>query len=689
MAKTLHIAVNDKVATYCQRDGVIVCGNSDYEIEFAFDSEWSSHAVKTARFIHGKTYEDVVFEGNTVAVPVMRGITSLAVGVFSGNLKTTTPALITCRKSVLCEGGSPSEPTPDVYAQIIDLLNKGGGGGSGNDGDVQTLEEMLQGFERDPGSVKAYVDSVVGGEGADGGHYTPSVADNGNGTMTVSFTASKDGMAVVSPVTVTLPKGADGAHVIAVDDMGGDDTKTTYKMLFSDGSHYDFDVYHGHDGDDGVGIASVVQTTTSTDDGGENIITVTLTNGNNFTFAVKNGSKGNPGDAGEDGKDGTNGKDGANGADGVGIKSIVKTATSGLVDTYTITLTNNATATFTVTNGKAGTNGTSVTITSVTESPASGGENVVEFSDGKKLTIINGSDGRDGIDGDDGRTPVKGVDYFTPVEIDNIRNEIGAELSQIPTPPIVSSVAEMTDVTKHYVLQSSGHIYAARTIQTGGEVIKTPNFTNLFDKAAVTLNAYIGGTDNAAEDGSFVTGLMPFDIKTLAVPQVIRIANWYNDIGYHKRNKIAWYPNGAYNTNCVDQLNTHAYVLVDSSNLDLQTITCQAGKIPNTNTATTSTITGFKLSFRAGASAITLNDIPDDMIITVNEEITYTETTTPIETITEWYDTGISYSPTFKTDLVGVMGENNVIYLSDNLPSGTYTLVDPDNNYATVGTITR
>lgn len=297
MAKTLHIAVNDKVATYCQRDGVIVCGNSDYEIEFAFDSEWSSHAVKTARFIHGKTYEDVVFEGNTVAVPVMRGITSLAVGVFSGNLKTTTPALITCRKSVLCEGGSPSEPTPDVYAQIIELLNKGGGGGgSGNDGDVQTLEEMLQGFEKDPGSVKAYVDSAVGGAGADGGHYTPSVVDNGDGTMTISFTANKEGMAAVSPVTVTLPQGADGAHVIAVDEMGGDDTKTTYKMRFSDGSGYDFDVYHGWDGKDG--------------------------------------------------------------ADGVGIKSIAKTSTSGLVDTYTITLTNNTTDTFTVTNGEPGKDGT-------------------------------------------------------------------------------------------------------------------------------------------------------------------------------------------------------------------------------------------------------------------------------------------------------------------------------------------
>ena len=51
----------------------------------------------------------------------------------------------------------------------------------------------------------------------------------------------------------------------------------------------------GNSGTDGVGIQSVVQTTTSTADGGDNIITVTLTNGNTATFTVKNGSKGSDG----------------------------------------------------------------------------------------------------------------------------------------------------------------------------------------------------------------------------------------------------------------------------------------------------------------------------------------------------------------------------------------------------------
>ena len=55
-----------------------------------------------------------------------------------------------------------------------------------------------------------------------------------------------------------------------------------------------------------------------------------------------------------DGTNGTNGTDGTDGTDGVGIVSIEKTATAGLVDTYTITLSDGSTYDFTVTNGSGG-----------------------------------------------------------------------------------------------------------------------------------------------------------------------------------------------------------------------------------------------------------------------------------------------------------------------------------------------
>ena len=69
----------------------------------------------------------------------------------------------------------------------------------------------------------------------------------------------------------------------------------------------------GADGADGVGIQSVMQTTTSTEDGGTNIVTVTKTDGTTSTFQVKNGSKGNDGEPGADGKDGADGQPGTSG----------------------------------------------------------------------------------------------------------------------------------------------------------------------------------------------------------------------------------------------------------------------------------------------------------------------------------------------------------------------------------------
>lgn len=53
---------------------------------------------------------------------------------------------------------------------------------------------------------------------------------------------------------------------------------------------------------------------------------------------------------------------GGGGQDGVGISNIAKTGTSGLVDTYTITLTDNSTYTFTVTNGKDGASASTPTL---------------------------------------------------------------------------------------------------------------------------------------------------------------------------------------------------------------------------------------------------------------------------------------------------------------------------------------
>ena len=106
---------------------IIVCGNSDYTVRFSFDSEWLDKVSKTARFVwvkNGEThFEEVVFTGSTAKVPLLSGITCVQIGVYAGDLQTTTPARVPCMQSILCSGGAEHEDPPqDVYTQLIAML---------------------------------------------------------------------------------------------------------------------------------------------------------------------------------------------------------------------------------------------------------------------------------------------------------------------------------------------------------------------------------------------------------------------------------------------------------------------------------------------------------------------------------------------------------------------------------------
>lgn len=120
------INVTEKVATVTGNP-VIVCGNSDYTITFDFDSEWDSFESKTARFAFAQSgirrYVDVVFTGDAVNAPALADINFVAVGVFAGDIHTTTPAIIACKKSITDQGGSIPDPTPDVYNRLLELIN--------------------------------------------------------------------------------------------------------------------------------------------------------------------------------------------------------------------------------------------------------------------------------------------------------------------------------------------------------------------------------------------------------------------------------------------------------------------------------------------------------------------------------------------------------------------------------------
>lgn len=117
----MNITVRNKIATKTD-NAVYICGNSDYVINFAFDSEWDAYDIKTARFAHDGQHTDVVFTGNQCNVPVITNTYAFHVGVFAGDLHTTTAARVPCRKSILCGSGAPADPTPDVYDQLMERM---------------------------------------------------------------------------------------------------------------------------------------------------------------------------------------------------------------------------------------------------------------------------------------------------------------------------------------------------------------------------------------------------------------------------------------------------------------------------------------------------------------------------------------------------------------------------------------
>ena len=112
----LNVDVVNKIATFQKRGGCIVCGNSDYQIRFTFDSEWSEFPTKTARFITNGQFTDVDFTGDYCAVPILYDTTEVEVGVYAGELKTTTSAFIGCYRSILCEVAKPSEENDRTHA---------------------------------------------------------------------------------------------------------------------------------------------------------------------------------------------------------------------------------------------------------------------------------------------------------------------------------------------------------------------------------------------------------------------------------------------------------------------------------------------------------------------------------------------------------------------------------------------
>lgn len=249
----------------------------------------------------------------------------------------------------------------------------------------------------------------------------------------VSSTDETDVYAIVfsdsSVVNFTITNGKDGNGISAISKTNSSYAQdgrlvNEYTILYTNGETYTFVVSDGLNGENGVGIASIIKTNS---EGNIDTYTITLTNGNETSFTITNGIDGEDGvgikTIAKTSTDGltdiytitytdetfttftvTNGKDGQDGKDGNGIKSISKTSTDGLTDTYTITLTDGSTTTFTVTNGKDGEDGRGIKVIAKTSSNGLIDTYTITYTDGttSTFTVTNGEDGIDGVDGEDG-----------------------------------------------------------------------------------------------------------------------------------------------------------------------------------------------------------------------------------------------------------------------------------------------
>lgn len=291
---------------------------------------------------------------------------------------------------------APEEPMQPFVDAVIDAAARA------EQAAEDAAEHKLDGF-----SPSAKVESTPDGA-------VVSITDK-DGTTSVTLTEGidgADGADGVSPV-VEVSK-ADGVTTLTITDAEGIKTATINDGETGPAGPAGPTGATGAAGADGVGIKSITQTTTSTADGGKNVVTVTKTDGTTSTFAVYNGSKGSTGTTGATGPAGPTGATGAPGSDGV--SPTVTTSKSGKVTTITIKDAN-GTKTATINDGADGAagaagadgkDGASVTVKSVSTSTADGGDNVVTFSDGKTLTVKNGSKGSPGATGATGPQGPKG-----------------------------------------------------------------------------------------------------------------------------------------------------------------------------------------------------------------------------------------------------------------------------------------
>lgn len=247
---------------------MLVAGTvNEYTARFTFDEAWDGYQ-RTAVFSCGDISCEQLLADDVCTVPweVLVANGYLRVGVYGTKGDSRLPTVWTVRRLFVNPGAGPTEeaaePSPTLVEQLLTRM-----------GDLAALKT------EDKSSLVAAINEVWSSGGSGGASVTDAaINEDGHLIITLSTGKTIDAGYVVGPAGATGPAGANGQ--------------------------------------DGVGIQAVVQTTTSTEDSGINIVTVTKTDGTTSTFTVRNGSKGSEGDTGPQGPQGETGPQGPKGDKG-------------------------------------------------------------------------------------------------------------------------------------------------------------------------------------------------------------------------------------------------------------------------------------------------------------------------------------------------------------------------------------
>ena len=203
MDKTFNISVKNKRAKNLSKIPY-VCGNKDYRVAFDFDDDWNQYPIKTARFVtaDGTPYEETVID-NQCKFPQIMDTFRADVGVYAGDLVTTTPAVVECLRSIRSgTGATPEVPEPDRYDQMMEAINA----------DALRAEEAANAAEEKLENMQER-------------YYTPNVDEDGN----LTWEPNADDMPDLPPVNIKGPEGSQ--EIFVVRRLGSNGVDKTYAEI--------------------------------------------------------------------------------------------------------------------------------------------------------------------------------------------------------------------------------------------------------------------------------------------------------------------------------------------------------------------------------------------------------------------------------------------------------------------------